>query len=425
MPRTKGSKNKNINTAKNKNVININVGSSVSKKGRGRPRKQNANSNAQTRYPNYGGGNANAPPQVIISQPQPDNNSSALSSFIASRFLNESMNSNKSNLLSVEPTLREQPSYFNARESIIPKLSETPRKEMMQEIKPPVQQQTIKQDVKPPPPPPPPPAQKQPAAQKPNLSSLSGMDAIVAELKYANTEEGKAEKARKKAERESKKTASQQSTTDFLNMSFTPPKKDIVEMMTPAKETKSTAIVPYKENKSFLDFVVGGTPQKLKTPKQHLEKEKERLKELSKIDKKSVKETFEFNKIKSQFTDQPNPNKDIAKSILTDAIKAKKARKEMQDLVTKKAASTITKAIKNKIAKKDFYDAVVNFEPSQYQEKIRKNRKDFTRVISDTKKTEKERNKAQLQLKKTDDVFVRKSNAGRPKTYDGQKQTEL
>ena len=97
----------------------------------------------------------------------------------------------------------------------------------------------------------------------------------------------------------------------------------------------------------------------------------------------------------------------------------------MQDLVTKKAASTITKAIKNKIAKKDFYDAVVNFEPSQYQEKIRKNRKDFTRVISDTKKTEKERNKAQLQLKKTDDVFVRKSNAGRPKTYDGQKQTEL
>ena len=152
MPRTKGSKNKNINTAKNKNVININVGSSVSKKGRGRPRKQNANSNAQTRYPNYGGGNANAPPQVIISQPQPDNNSSALSSFIASRVLNESMNSNKSNLLSVEPTLREQPSYFNARESIIPKLPETPtQNKIINEVKPPLasSQSTIQQAIKP------------------------------------------------------------------------------------------------------------------------------------------------------------------------------------------------------------------------------------------------------------------------------------
>ena len=84
MPRTKGSKNKNTATAKNKNIININVNSSKSKKGR--PRKTPATTNTQARYPNYGG-SANAPPQVIISQPQADNSNiknSLLSSFMTS-----------------------------------------------------------------------------------------------------------------------------------------------------------------------------------------------------------------------------------------------------------------------------------------------------------------------------------------------------
>jgi hypothetical protein len=63
-----------------------------------------------------------APPQVIISQPQPDNsNNSLLTSFITSKLLNESMNQNRTNMTNVE-----QPSYFNARDSIIPKLPETP-----------------------------------------------------------------------------------------------------------------------------------------------------------------------------------------------------------------------------------------------------------------------------------------------------------
>jgi hypothetical protein len=135
MPRTKGSKNKNTATAKNKNIININVNSSKSKKGR--PRKTTANTNTQARYPNYGGGNANAPPQVIISQPQADNsnlNNSLISSFITSKILNETMN--RSNMTAVEPpraepTIAEPPrpesSYFTARESIIPKLPDTPK----------------------------------------------------------------------------------------------------------------------------------------------------------------------------------------------------------------------------------------------------------------------------------------------------------
>ena len=74
----------------------------------------------------------------------------------------------------------------------------------------------------------------------PPQGNLSGRDAMIEELRYAQSDEGKAEKAKKKAEAAAKKEAkkleketapSQQSTTDFLNMSFTPPKKDIVQML--------------------------------------------------------------------------------------------------------------------------------------------------------------------------------------------------
>ncbi len=58
---------------------------------------------------------------------------------------NETMNLNRSNMTNVEPARIEQPSYFNARESIIPKLPDTPAKtEIQKELKPPVE---IKPDV--------------------------------------------------------------------------------------------------------------------------------------------------------------------------------------------------------------------------------------------------------------------------------------
>jgi len=330
MPRTKGSKNKNINTAKNKNIININVNSSKSKRGRGRPKKQ-SNDTTQNRQLGSGG---MAPPQVIISQPQPtqQQDNSLLSSFITSKLLNESMNLNRSNMTNVEqPTTREQPSYFNARESIIPKLPDTPLKqEMKEEIKPPIQTGP----PPPPAPPKPPPPPKLPSPPKGlDLSGLSGRDAMLAELKYAQTDEGKAEKARKKAEaaakREAKKlekeTAPQQSTAEFLNMTFTPPKRDIVEMMTPSKEGKSTAITPYKGQQSTLEFLMGGTPQKTKPTQEDIKKA--RLTELKKKDKINAKELFELNDLKSHFTAQPNPNKDIARSIIGESIKRKAAEK--------------------------------------------------------------------------------------------------
>jgi hypothetical protein len=149
MPRTKGAKNKNVNTAKNKNIININVNSSKSQKGRGRPRKTAANTNTQNRPPTSGGGISMAPPQVIISQPQPQTDNSLLSSFLSSKMLNETMNLNRSNMTNVEPSRIEQPSYFNARESIIPKLPNTPAKtEIQKELKPTVEIKTaaVKQE---------------------------------------------------------------------------------------------------------------------------------------------------------------------------------------------------------------------------------------------------------------------------------------
>jgi hypothetical protein len=77
-------------------------------------------------------------------------------------------------------------------------------------------------------------------------------------------------------------------------MTFTQPKRDIVEMMTPSKEpTTSTAITPYRENRSFLDFLMEGTPQKTE---QQLKTEKnvKRLKEFKK-DLSKPKKLFEHN----------------------------------------------------------------------------------------------------------------------------------
>ena len=150
MPRTKGSKNKNTNTAKNKNIININVNTATKKK-RGRPSKtndsSNNNNNKNTRNQQLVGGGlyntrapvftAPPPPVPYISPPQPDQTNSLLSSFITSRLLNESTMTNRpsvSNMTNDEPSRRET---LNFRESMIPKVEDTP----------------IKSSVKPPPPP--------------------------------------------------------------------------------------------------------------------------------------------------------------------------------------------------------------------------------------------------------------------------------
>ena len=68
-------------------------------------------------------------------------------------------------------------------------------------------------------------------------------------------------------------------------------------MLTPQKEPISTAITPYKEKQSTLDFLIGGTPQKPKPTKEDIKKA--RIIELQKKKQMSTKETFELNDLKS------------------------------------------------------------------------------------------------------------------------------
>jgi hypothetical protein len=102
--------------------------------------------------------------------------------------------------------------------------------------------------------------------------------------------------------------------------------------MTPQKEKESTALTPYKGQQSTLDFLIGGTPQK--TPQQlKTEKKISRIKELKHSPK--VKDIFEYNDLKSEMTNQPNPNKNIAASILGAAIKRKTASQIVKNIKEK------------------------------------------------------------------------------------------
>jgi len=375
-----------------------------------------------------------APPQVIITQPQTDNsnNNSLLSSFITSKMLNETMNLNRTNMTNVEPSRIEQPSYFNARESIIPNLPDTPLK---QEVKPPP-------TVKGPPPPPPPPktGDKKEPPKGLNLTGLTGRDAMLAELKYAQSEEGKAEKERKKAETAAKKEAKkmekevkQQSTTDFLNMSFTPPKRDIVEMMTPNKDAKSTAIIPYRENKSLLDFAIGGTPAKIKTQQDiKEEKMKARLSELKKKKKLNTQESFELNDLKSNFTLQPNPNKEIATSIIGEAIKRKAAAQTVKNIKEKpiKTIQAIYRGnkVRNVLANDKTFQNKIDMKIKKYSDaasdyKTRgADTQDINKEFSDVMKTM----RTGLQKYKTTLGKEPKKRGPKPKNpYSGLKKTEL
>jgi hypothetical protein len=426
-----------------------------------------------------------APPQVIISQPQPQTDNSLLSSFLSSKMLNETMNLNRSNMTNVEPSRIEQPSYFNARESIIPKLPNTPAKtEIQKELKPTVEIKTaaVKQeDLSP--------YESQyqqarttgfsnmSASQKKKYEKASQKDkdefeeqikdkfddmyhgstivsktlkdvkkkddimqkvreqtALLKKKKHEKEYEDKIHKGLNESaaayEREISKLEEQvsgvekkrmkpkqQSTTDFLNMSFTPPKKDIVQMLTPSKERQTTAITPYKGQQSTLDFLIGGTPQKT-SQQLKVEKQIARIKEIKRSPK--IKDIFEYNDLKTEITNQPNPNKGIASGILSSAIKSRKARKELVDnkkineSIKQQSLGVLSSAIKSRKARKDFKEAQETYDPTIHQEKIRDKRKEFTRIIT-TKTTSKQaKDEAQKKLKKTNFLFKIKSNAGRP-----------
>ena len=99
-------------------------------------------------------------------------------------------------------------------------------------------------------------------------------------------------------------------------------------MLTPSKERQTTAITPYKGQQSTLDFLIGGTPQKT-SQQLKVEKQIARIKEIKRSPK--IKDIFEYNDLKTEMTNQPNPNKEIASSIINRAIKSNIARKELTE----------------------------------------------------------------------------------------------
>ena len=346
MGRKIGSKNKNTNKAKNKNIININVNTSTKRK-RGRPsKKDSTNNDKTTRNQQLAGGGAyntrapvfTAPPPPVqyISPPQPDQTNSLLQSFITSRLLNESTIPNRTNMTYDEPIRSYEPSRretLNFRESMIPKVEDTPLKT---NVKPPPPPPTG-----PPPPPPPPPPKVKAKDVKPSTNTgfsadgLSAKEAITAELIYRASEEGKADFARKKAEKEARKAEKEankegKSMLDSMGMTFPSP-------FTPAKTTpsKSTAVIVRPQQQSMFDFVLGGgTPSKQYTKPTEEDVKKgakiKRVKELNSKPDKTTKETLQYNDLRQELAGTPNENPVIASNAIKNAIKGKLARNEMK-----------------------------------------------------------------------------------------------
>jgi hypothetical protein len=170
MGRTKGTKNKNknVNTAK-KNVININVNSNTSttKRGKGRPRKTDTKKNNPNDLPpntssGYNSRPQYAPPPIPIITPAQDGSISMLSQFLTSKILNDSnrtINLPETTNLNYTKESVEPSRTFNSRESIIPRLPDTPppkHNEIVNEIQPVVPDTDTQRPSEGPPKPPPP-----------------------------------------------------------------------------------------------------------------------------------------------------------------------------------------------------------------------------------------------------------------------------
>ena len=411
MPRTKGSKNKNINTAKNKNIININVNSSKSKKGRGRPRKQ---SNDTTQNRQSGGMGGMAPPQVIISQPAPQQDNSLLSSFITSKLLSESMNVNRTNMPSVvePPTTREQPSYFNARESIIPKLPETPIPKPPV-IKPPdISPSTKIKTGEPAPPPEPtkidvkpddvaPPKEKGPLKFYKKLKSAAGTvaDAAASDIGISIIES---------AVNEIDKSHAASTLIGSALRGHRGRKTHAIIKKYPEIVNKRLEDVKKMDPRTELTYKPvekGGKPAYL----QFLEKKRE--KDQAKLNKALLANPI----IGQDLVNVQTPIQKKAATSIQTAIRQKLAINKVADkYLEKQAKATLSEAIKVRKARKDFKEAQDTYDPRTHQQNIREKRKEFTRIITTQTTSKQAKEDAQKQFKKTNYVFKRKSNAGRP-----------
>ena len=296
MGRKKGSLNKNIN--KNKNIININVNSTTEKRKRGRPSKSNnsKSNNSNSKASSGGGYNRQSVqpifmPSNIPQQVQPSGDTTAFNSLMTS-ILERDRSYSKMitpSMLAPQNTINESRVDIPSLNSSMPSMTknnETPFKPAERLSIIPVLPPTPEQTKGPPPPPPPPP----PPKKGPNLNGLTGMAAVIEEIKFASTEEGKLlkkaqkekEKEEKKAQKAQKEEKKQTETPIKTDPLFISPieavnnilggksthKKPTKKQYKAFLEDETTTITPQQKT-SLLDFMGGGfkTPAKqTKTP---------------------------------------------------------------------------------------------------------------------------------------------------------------
>ena len=234
-----------------------------------------------------------------------------------------------------QPTTREQPSYFNARDSIIPRLPDTPLK---QEVQPPTgkgpPKVTPKEMIDA--------SEKLKAATKTKLYSKEYKD-LITEKRAVN----KIESAM-----QSKQYSNELKQFQAVNKNLGPAIKQAV--------TRNKYI---KARDRYLD-----------------------KKEQNKLDTMEAQVGYIENVVKK-----------------ADGIQKQN-----------KAISTLSNAIKLRKARKEFIDAQNTYDPRKHQQNIREKRKEFTRIITTQTTSKQAKEDAQKQFKKTNYVFKRKSNAGRP-----------
>ena len=97
-------------------------------------------------------------------------------------------------------------------------------------------------------------------------------------------------------------------------------------------------------------------------------------------------------------------------TFIFDALVNKKIDKSIKQ----QSLGVLSSAIKSRRARKDYKTAQDTYDPREHQEKIRAKRKEFARIITTQTTSKQAKNDAQKQFKKTNYVFKRKTNAGRP-----------
>jgi hypothetical protein len=180
---------------------------------------------------------------------------------------------------------------------------------------------------------------------------------------------------------------------------------------------------------------MGGTPKK--TPQQlKTEKNVQKLKEL-KHDLSKPKHLFEYNNLKTELTGKPNPNQEIGSSMINRAIKAKIARKELENKKAEKKSVEAAKTIQSIYRGSKTRNTLANDKDFQYKIDMKIKRygneaSEFKTRGADSKKVNNEFSdimknmRTGLQKYKTTLGTQPKKRGPKPKNpYEGLKQTEI